>query len=264
MIFLKLGGSLITDKERPETAQIEIISNCAEEIAEVWNSDQRMSLVLGHGSGSFGHHHARRFMTHEGAKTFEEWRGFSVVWASANRLNRVVIDALRAVKLPVISFPPSSYMVCEQGHIIQSFIEPIQRALSAGLIPVVQGDVAFDRSQGSCILSTELVLESLAESLKFNRILLAGKEPGVLSTYPEGNLLQVINQTQIPEIEVKGSSAQDVTGGMAGKIKHALALSRLMPEAEVRIFSGEQRGAIKEALQGSPTGTLVRYQAEPK
>ncbi|NLE93206.1 MAG: uridylate kinase, partial [Chloroflexi bacterium] len=66
LTFLKLGGSLITDKDQPETALTDQIDDLLAQIA-AWrqvNPDRR--LLLGHGSGSFGHHTAAKFGTREG------------------------------------------------------------------------------------------------------------------------------------------------------------------------------------------------------
>jgi isopentenyl phosphate kinase len=107
MIFLKLGGSLITDKAVPETARIEVLSRLGAEIAAARRADPSLRILVGHGSGSFGHVAAAAFRTHEGASTSKEWRGFAAVWRSANRLNRLVVDALADAGNPVSpSLPP--------------------------------------------------------------------------------------------------------------------------------------------------------------
>ena len=111
MIFLKLGGSLITDKSRPETPRLEVISRIATEIAHAFNERPDLRLVLGHGSGSFGHPPASHHKTHLGAASRNEWVGFVEVWSAAQRLNQMVIDGLIESGLPaLISFPmrPSS------------------------------------------------------------------------------------------------------------------------------------------------------------
>ena len=53
-IFLKLGGSLITDKDKPYTARTQVIADIAKEIVAARKTDPDMELLIGHGSGSFG------------------------------------------------------------------------------------------------------------------------------------------------------------------------------------------------------------------
>jgi isopentenyl phosphate kinase len=258
MILLKLGGSLITVKSQPETARSEVIGRIAGEIAQAIQERPALRLIVGHGSGSFGHPMAARFSTHLGALTAADWLGFTKVWAAAQRLNRMVIDGLLEVGLPAISFPPSVLAVCDEHKIVQMAIEPIHRALEAGLLPVVYGDVAFDRTHGSTILSTEMVFLHLAASLRPERVLLAGIEPGVYSNYPESpEILPLVTERQLPQLSLSGAADTDVTGGMKAKVEAALALAQTFPQTEVRIFSGEATGIIKSALLGGSPGTLI-------
>ena len=258
MIFLKLGGSLITDKSQRETAQIGIIERLAKEMSEAMRAKPEIKLLVGHGSGSFGHAAAAEFGILEGVKTAEEWRGVREVWAAANRLHRIVMDTLLEAGLPAFSFPPSAFAVADHSEIKQLPDEPIRRALKAGQLPVVQGDIVFDRGQGATILSTEKVMAYLAKALKPDRILLAGIEEGVYERYPaRDRVVPEISAEQIADIQLEGADSIDVTGGMAHKVEQALALAKAMPEVEVRIFSGASSGNLQGALLGYALGTRV-------
>jgi len=134
MIFLKLGGSLITEKSQTETARLEVIDRLATEIQDVRRENPELTILLGHGSGSFGHHAAAKFGTHHGVSTIEDWKGVAAVWKAANMLHRFVMDSLLAAGLPVISFPPSASAIAKDGELISLAIQPIQHALLKGLI----------------------------------------------------------------------------------------------------------------------------------
>ena len=263
MIFLKLGGSLITDKAKPETCRIETIERLAREIADAKQARPELRLLVGHGSGSFGHHVAAKHGTHLGVSTAQEWLGFGQVWHAAHRLNRMVVDAMQSAGLPVMVFPPSASAIAEEGILQQMASEPLQRALDDGLIPIVYGDVAFDRVQGGCILSTETVFAFLAEALRPDRILLAGTEPGVYADFPTSErIMPVVTQQNLMRASLKGATGTDVTGGMLAKVEVALALTVSQPNVEVRIFTGEQAGLITSALLGGTPGTLIRAESE--
>jgi isopentenyl phosphate kinase len=258
MIFLKLGGSLITDKTQPETPRLETIERLALEIATARQREPSLKILLGHGSGSFGHHAATRFGTHRGASTADDWVGFTEVWASAQRLNRLVVDILRKAGLPALSLSPSASAVSRAGELIKLALEPAARALHAGLLPVVHGDVAVDRERGSTIVSTEKVFLYMAASLKPERILLAGSEPGVYPEYPKSDdILRVIHESVLEGLSLAGAEAQDVTGGMKGKVEAAFSLAATNPDLEVRIFSGEEPGSVLTTLLGGAPGTLI-------
>ncbi len=258
MIFLKLGGSLITQKDQPRTARPGTIARLASEIAAAREADPRLQLLLGHGSGSFGHHVAAQYGTQEGARSAADWRGFAQVWRAAQQINRLVVDLLCEAGLPAISFPPSASALCASGRLVQLAVEPIQRALQAGLLPVVYGDVAFDQHQGAAIVSTEQVLSYLARSLKPKRLLLAGLEPGVYAQYPQRTgLLSALRAADLEHTALATADATDVTGGMAAKVRQALEIARTIHGMEVRIFSGEPPGNLERALRGEPLGTSI-------
>jgi isopentenyl phosphate kinase len=256
MIFLKLGGSLITEKQAAEVARKEVIQRLAEEIATVKQALPGMKLLIGHGSGSFGHYNAAKYNTQSGAESPEEWKGFIEVWASANRLHRMVIDSLRAAGLPAMSFPPSAGVITRSGAIKEFSVEPIRRCSEQGLLPVVYGDVAFDLEQGSTIVSTETVLAHLANHLHPDRLLLAGREPGILST--SGEVLPLLTPEKREALSFYEPDGSDVTGGMAAKVDEALSLATSFPKLEILIFGADHPGILEKVLRGEPAGTRVQ------
>ncbi|HZU87088.1 MAG TPA: isopentenyl phosphate kinase [Anaerolineaceae bacterium] len=260
LIFLKLGGSLITDKTQPRTVRKDILQRIAAEILAARRERPGLSLLIGHGSGSFGHITAKKYGTRQGVHTPEEWLGFAEVWLHARQLNQYVIEALSAAGLPLIAFPPSAAASCQDGPVVQWEIEPIQQALHAGLIPVVNGDVVFDRVRGGTIASTEDGFAYLAPRLHPRHILLAGIDPGVWADFPQcTRLLSRITPETFSRFAngVSGSSAVDVTGGMAEKVSLMLNLTAQVPGMDASIFSGLEPGAITCALLENFSGTLV-------
>lgn len=263
IIFLKLGGSLITDKFQPNTAIPSTISRIGQEISGVLKENEKIQLVLGHGSGSFGHTTAEKFGIGEVIEKESQWEGFQKVWSSARDLNHIVVSYLIQSGLPVISFPPSSAIITKDKKIIRWNTEPIERSIEHNLIPLIFGDVIFDEKRGGIILSTEALFRALTEMIKPDLILLAGIEEGVWDDYKKkGKLLRTISpssyQTLVPKIT--SSNAMDVTGGMESKVKIMLELVEKNPDIQVRIFSGDQPGNISKALLGQEIGTLLTSQ----
>jgi isopentenyl phosphate kinase len=259
--FLKLGGSLITDKTHPRTVRPQTLARLAGEVAAALQQDATLRLVLGHGAGSFGHVPARRYGTRLGVRTPQEWLGFAEVWRDAAALNRLVVDALVMAGLPVISLPPSASVYAQDGQVAIWNLAPIRAALAAGLLPVIQGDVIFDRARGGTILSTEDLFAYLAVELCPRRVLLAGLEPGVWADYP--NCVELVTEITPGDLgdvmdSIGASAAPDVTGGMLSKVNQSLELVQRIPGLEVYIFSGEEPGAVERALLGEPLGTAIR------
>lgn len=260
LVFLKLGGSLITLKDQPRTPRAGVLERLAAEIAEALGQDSHLHLLLGHGSGSFGHVPASLFKTRQGVTTQAGWQGFVEVWRQAAELNQLVMTALANACIPALVFPASAMVTASAGKVESWNLEPVQSALSHGLIPVVYGDVVFDLSLGGTVLSTEELFSYLAPRLKPHQLLFAGLEPGVWADYPSNTTpLVEITPSSFPQISaaLRGSAATDVTGGMFGKVQQILALLQELPTLRATIFSGEAPGNVRQALLGADLGTLV-------
>jgi isopentenyl phosphate kinase len=258
LIFLKLGGSLITDKTRPYSARLDRLDALSNEIASAIRDHPDIQLVLGHGSGSFGHEAASHFDIRNGVLGQQSWAGFAEVWYQASALNRMVVESLHKVHLPVISISPLASVIADDNNISTWATIPIQRALSKGLLPIIHGDVVFDNIRGGTILSTEELFVHLAHELHPQRILLSGLETGVWADFPSRrHLLKEITPENLSsrKVELGAASGTDVTGGMASKVAEMLGLITELPALEIFIFSGEQPGNIYNALCGKNPGT---------
>ena len=259
LIFLKLGGSLITDKTGVEAVRPDVLTRLCHEIAAFRHTNPTTKLLLGHGSGSFGHVAAAKHGTRNGVSSSSEWTGFTAVSSAAARLNRLVVDALQKAGVPALTLQPSASIVCENGRITQIATKPIQLALAAGLLPVIYGDVAFDTTQGGTIVSTEEVMMAVTGELRPLWLLLAGETAGVLDQ--SGDVIPQITRESLPTIAsaLGGSRGTDVTGGMASKVNSMLQLIDDHPQLNIRIFSGLDEGHLKSTLQNPQVsfGTLI-------
>ena len=265
LVFLKLGGSLITDKNRPRTPNLDVIHRLAGEIAQAIQQNPRIQLVLGHGSGSFGHIPARQYGTRAGVHTKQEWLGFVDVWRQARDLNQIVLDSLSAKGLPVIAFPPSATIQADDGRLQSWNLAPLRSALAAGLIPVVNGDTVFDTTRGGTIFSTEDVFVALSQTLPPDLVLLCGLEPGVWADFPTcTRKIDWITPASAPSIQasLSGSQAIDSTGGMLEKVRLMLDLVARMPGLKAVIFSGAIPGHLYRNLTNDFTGTLISDQKD--
>lgn len=273
--LVKLGGSLITRKSEPDTARPEVIDRLAEQLADARRSGRR--LVVGHGSGSFGHPAARAAgltgvrgvrrggetgraggapsgqagpATLQRAATPE---AIACVQRKAAELHRIVLDALVAAGASPFSVPPSGVAVARDGEIVHFDGEAVRAALDEGLMPVVYGDVVLDTVRGASICSTETALAAVADALRTDgwrvrRCIWLGATPGVLAA--DGGVLERVSPADadwLRDVAV-GATAVDVTGGMRHRVDAALGLARAgipswigdgtAPDALIRLLRG--------------------------
>lgn len=258
--FLKLGGSLITDKDKTDTPNLLRLSAICQEIADALHEKPDLHLIIGHGSGSFGHHAAAKYHTRDGVKTPTDWHGFVEVWKKARALNEIVVRCLSSAQIPVISFAPSSCIVTTNHKIVSYSMESIRSALQNNLIPVIYGDVVFDRELGGTILSTEEIFTELSNSFVPDHVLIAGTEPGVWKDFKQKDtILPIITNAQFHGSPDMPSSSLDVTGGMGSKVSLMLKIAQKHPQANIFIFSGIESGNIYTSLIGKRIGTQVSY-----
>jgi isopentenyl phosphate kinase len=266
LVFVKLGGSLITDKTRSETARPTVISRLAQEVLQTTESRPDIRLLLGHGSGSFGHWHATRYGTRDGVRGREAWLGFARVAASAARLNRLVTDIFLDAGVPVLGVRPSASARCRDGAVVQLDTGLIRRALQEGLIPMIHGDVALDEVRGGTIASTEELMAYLADELGPSRILLVGETPGVLhgdtaSDERHDKVIPLITPENIETVATSLGAARgrDVTGGMVTKVHQMLHLVQRKQGLSVHIISGREPGLLTRVLSDTdvPVGTRI-------
>ncbi len=254
LTFVKLGGSLITNKRVNREFRADTMRRLAVEIASVPDT----TLLIGHGSGSFGHFEAKTHGTIHGVTSPAQWQGFARVSTVAAELNHYVASTLVAEGLSVMSFQPSATAIADDGVIQHMDIEPMERALEHGLIPLVYGDVAFDKRRGGTIISTETIFTYLASRLRVARILLVGEVAGVYDQ--TGAIIPEITGANFPQVRsaLGDSGGVDVTGGMVTKVQDMLALVDQVPNLSIHIIDGSKPGELARHLSGqAENGTRI-------
>lgn len=253
LVFVKLGGALITDKRRPFFARHEVIQRLARELLEARQAGAR--ILLGHGGGSFAHQEASRLA----AANNSGWLGYARITAAARSLNALVVAALLDIGLPAIGVSPSSAAVAQTGRLAIWPTGVLSLLLEAEAVPVIHGDVVVDSRGDYAIISTEQVLAHLAVSLRPRLIVLATDVDGVLTA--AGETLPLVTPADLGQTMalLGGSSAPDVTGGMASKIETMVDLVGRLPLVSVHIVSGLVEGRVRDAVLGRYSGgTWVR------
>ncbi len=249
LVLLKLGGSAITDKTRAATPRLDVIRAAAQAVRRALAARPGLKLLLGHGSGSFGHFAADQF----GFGRPGNWRAYAETGAAAARLNRLVTDLFLEEGLPIVSFQPSASARCRDGELVSLAVEPIREALAHALIPLVYGDVALDETREMSIASTEKIFAYLAERLQPARLVYATAVNGIFTADPA---LEP-GAPRVPEITpsnfaaikagVRGARGVDVTGGMLDKVRRNLELVQRLPGLQVYVI-GAQADSIERAL----------------
>ncbi len=257
MMVLKLGGSVVTKKDAPMTADEWNIRRLAEEIAAA----EIRRLVVVHGGGSFGHPVAKRYGITEGFISHPQVLGFSKTHRAMVELSSLIVDALLDVAVSAVSVAPSSFIVTDEGRIGAVELDIVRRLVDLGIIPVLYGDAVLDRSRGFSILSGDQIAVRIAVDLDASRLLFGVDVDGVYTSNPkldpEARLIERLPLDRLRGlVEIGGASTTDVTGGMLGKVSEAAVA--VEAGVDVHIVNASKPGVILKALRGEPVrGTIL-------
>ncbi len=260
--LIKLGGAIITDKEKPMTLRAEVLARLVTEIAEAKKVLPDQLFIVGHGAGSFAHVPAKQYQTMSGFINDDSRYGMAIVQDTAAQLNRIVVKQFLASHQPAVTLAPSNTILTNQRVAAKFCSDICQEYLQQGLLPITYGDVLADQAQGCTVWSTEEVLAFLATELE-------KKDWQIKQIIHVTEVAGFYNQTQqvVPEITSENwpslrsslavTKGVDVTGGMGLKVEESLKLAAQgIPS---KIISGLLPNRLYHALVGEETvGTVIR------
>ncbi|HEY9246984.1 MAG TPA: isopentenyl phosphate kinase [Candidatus Methanoperedens sp.] len=249
IVILKIGGSVITEKDSVSRARKDEIERIADEIAS-FKADADLDLILVHGAGSFGHPQAIKWL-----KGGFDARGVYLTHTSVKNLNSMVVESLNSAGIAALPVHPLSSCLLENGKLVELAVEKIRIMIDRGIVPVLHGDVVMDRVNGASVLSGDRIIPYLAMLMKASKIGAGSDVDGVVDE--SGAVIKKI--TPLTFIDIKknicGSASPDVTGGMLGKVSELLELSK--SGVDSRIFNASRKDNISKFLYGEDVGTLI-------
>jgi isopentenyl phosphate kinase len=249
VILLKLGGSLITDKNESESVRVGVLERALRVIAKCRES-LNARLIIAHGSGSFGHATAIRegFAKHAPASQARMLQA-ARIHESVLRLHQQVLLCGTSLGLPLWSLMPSSFVVDGAANGLESNAKrALLPLLSNDAIPLVCGDVVSHDHDGAAICSTEpLLLHLWKDVLRpagyLARAIWAGVTDGLLDQ--RGNTIAQVDS--VDALKWAGpSNAPDVTGGMTLRLGTALELAQV--GCNSLLINGTRSEDIERAL----------------
>jgi isopentenyl phosphate kinase len=258
LTVLKLGGSVITEKDKPMTPDLSAIERLAREVADA--DVQRLIIV--HGGGSYGHSLAKEYRIKEGYRNSAQVEGFSKTHQAMLDLNKLVVEALVRSKVAAFPVSPSSCITTRLGRIEVFYDSSVTRLLETGFVPVLFGDAVLDSTLGFTILSGDQLVASLATKLDAERIVLGVDVDGLCTADPKSDpSAQLIPRVTIRELKALARSigeakVVDVTGGMLGKVAELIPVVEAGVEAI--IVNAAKEGNVYKALRKEKVaGTVI-------
>lgn len=259
-VIVKIGGSFITDKNQPESLKDDRVRKIAREIAATVHSG-KVSLLLTHGAGSYGHIAAKQYQAQQGSHPHFGWQAFYLIRQDMMKLNLRILQLCAEEGLFPITVQPSAIAMARKGKLILMDTRNIRFLLDSDQIPLIHGDIVLDEKQDFTIASTEDQIQKLSEYIFFHRIVMISDVPGVLDM--KGKVIPVIDHSNYPNIinQLGGSAGMDVTGGMRSKVEQIYQLIQKNPATQAFIISGDSESDViaRSFLGDNKNGTMICY-----
>jgi len=245
MILLKLGGSIITNKDRPLSPRKKIIESIGKYLKKI---DE--PLIIVHGGGSYGHYWSVKYDMHTKPKKYD-FKGVSIVKNSMIELNKIILDLFLKNGLKPYCLPPTDFM--EGNKPIPKKVREIEKIAKSGLIPVTYGDALWYGQNKTYILSGDKIMTHISKILKPRLSIFALNEDGVYSDLKTKKLIYELKKEQ-PKF---AQNSRDVTGGMTRKVEEATKISKM--GIDVFFVNGNKPERIVKAVKNRKfEGTLHR------
>ena len=245
MILIKLGGSIITNKQKPLSPRRKTIDKILKEIGKI-----KEPVIIVHGGGSYGHYWSVKYDMHtKPAKTSP--KGVAIVKNSMVELNKIILDSAIKNRINSYCLQPTDFM--KGNKAIKSKILTINDISKSWLTPITFGDALWFGQKKSYILSGDVIMTTIGKILKPRLSLFVLDVDGVYSDLKAKKLIHDFKKEK-PEIK---NNKMDVTGGMTRKITEA----NNMAKAGLKIFfvNGNKPKRITDAVSGKRfEGTLFR------
>ncbi len=245
MILIKLGGSIITNKEKPLSVRRKTINKLAKSLKKI-----NEPMIIVHGGGSYGHYWSVKYNMHTKEKKYD-LRGVAIVKNSMIELNKIILDSLLKNKLNPYCLPPTDFMSGNKP--ISKKVKEIEKIAKSGLIPVTYGDALWYGQKKTYILSGDKVMTHLAKILRPRLCIFVLNEDGLYSDLKSKKLIYELRDKRYLISENK----MDVTGGMTRKVEEALKISKI--GMNVFFVNGNKPERILKAVRNRKfKGTLFR------
>jgi len=253
--LIKLGGSVITFKDRPLEANTKAIRDICIALAGL----KEIPFIIVHGGGSFGHYWSVKYDMHTKPAPYDS-RGVAVVHESMVALNQIIVNAMLEHGMNPYGLPPSSFTSSRRP--IKSGIAALATMAANGVIPVTFGDMVHIKDASYSIFSGDSLMSLIAGQIKPSRVIFATNVDGI---YQDMHSKKLVAEIELQNGSAKTGSADigfgpagtDVTGGMKRKVAEAAKIASL--GMDVMLVNGLEPARIVDAARGKKVvGTRIK------
>ena len=261
LLIIKLGGSIITFKDKPLAPNYQAIEKLASIIK---NLKKLYKIIIVHGGGSFGHYWSVKYDIHTQPFTYDD-EGISRVNESMVRLNQIIIEKFISTNLKPFSIHASSF-VFNNMECRERILDIMEMISNNDIIPVTYGDVVHVSGGNFSILSGDALMRILSINLNPLFSVFTTNVDGIYDSLSNGKIIPNILVKKNKELLFNANSkieftnmTFDVTGGMKRKISESINIAN--NGIPVYLINGFYPERLLDIVKGNDfIGTSIKLQ----
>jgi isopentenyl phosphate kinase len=252
VIILKLGGGLLTDKNKPLSIREDTVKSAVKQII-----DANEKIILVHGGGSFGHPLAKKYSISNGYdKTIpNQILGLAETHHAMVKFNSYLIEQFLESNYPVLSIQTSSIFIKDSEVISTKSLDVIGTTLDLGIIPILYGDIILDKKGSFSIISGDQIILALCQHLNsynISKVVFAMESDGLYIIDKNNNenskLVTECYSSELDNLNLADLGQKiDVTGGIKSKLNFIKTICK--SKIPVQLINGLIEGYIQKSLK---------------
>ena len=254
-VVLKLGGSLITRKDKPLTPNLKVIRAIARSIRRALLAGHKkdVKLFLVHGGGSYGHYYAKRHNLSSKGFVRDNSRGVSKTAWAMQEIHTILLRELVKNGVNCKTIDASELLNFKGDELSKSGERKLRNYFDAGLVPVSFGNVLVT-AKGATIVSGDVLCAAFVKRFPTRRVIFSMDVDGI---YPTPKLKGKILPLLGPSTTVTSTLRKfDVTGGVRSKLDLGFEMSA--SGASIFFLNGAKGTRLDRCIQGDANVKATR------
>lgn len=246
VVLIKLGGSVVTHKERPMTVNKTAIDRILKSLLTV-----KVPIILVHGGGSFGHYWSIMYDMHSKPERYSS-EGIALVHESMISLNHIIVKSMLKLKMNPYTVPPFSLILGNKPLVKRIF--DLASMAKDKIIPITYGDIVYRTYHKYSIVSGDELVTMISSALRPKKVIFAINVDGIYKDPQTKEVVQRIEENAL----IKFSAVNfDITGGMKRKVREALKIS--LAGMDVHFVNGFKPERLLKIIENKKTeGTVIK------
>jgi isopentenyl phosphate kinase len=250
--LLKLGGGLLTDKNKPLSIREDVVKSAVKQII-----DANEKVILIHGGGSFGHPLAKKYSISNGIdKTIpNQILGVAETHHAMIIFNSYLIEQFLERNYPVLSIQTSSIFIKDSKVISTKSLDVIETALDLEIMPILYGDIILDKQGSFSIISGDQIILALCQNLNnynISKVVFAMESDGLYIVDEDNSenckLVTECYSNELDRLNLADLGQKiDVTGGIKSKLNFIKTICK--SKIPVQLINGLIEGYIHKSLK---------------